>query len=243
MTEIIQHKENTQIAFSGIGTWEYILETNELLFDNQWLNLIGGSNEEVVFHKDFWEDRIHPDDKSLVLETFERFIKNRSNAYKIEYRLRNKKGDYVTVLDLGTVIQRDELSYARHVKICTIDVTAKVLANREKSDEKYRSIFDHLNDAFCEFDFYGNILDFNQNLCNLLEVSESELKETNLQLFFSDKTVKYLYKDLTNIVTNEKVNFETTIVSKRNNLIPVSVNSRLITVAGNGVVQALIRDI
>jgi PAS domain S-box-containing protein len=230
---------------AGIGFWDWDLQTNDVFYDEQWLNMLGYQPGEIEVTKYFWEDRIHPDDKELVFKALSDHFNNITPAYKTEHRLRAKNGSYVWILDSGRVIERDAYMKPLRMGGISIDITERIL-NQQKikeSEEKYKSIFDHLNDAFCRFNFSGHILEVNKNLCDLLSIKPKDLVESNVKLFFNNKTIKFLHRRLTNIIENKSVNFETEIITPRHKVLPISISAMLITTSGDGEIQAIIRDI
>jgi PAS domain S-box-containing protein len=233
------------IEASGVGFWDWNLKTNEVYFDRQWLNLIGFQEEELTVNHTFWEERIHPGDKENVLNTLDKHLNNIDLIYKTEHRIRRKDGTYIWVLDTGRVIERDAFKKPLRIIGTTIDITEKVV-NREKikeSEEKYRSIFNHLNDGFCRFDFEGNILEVNQNLCVLLQMDENELVKNNIKFFFPNSVIKFLYRRFKKLIDNQSIDFETNIITKQRKEFPININARLIVSSGNGIIQAVIKDI
>lgn len=243
MAEIAQYIDRAKIECQDIGTWEFNVNTNEILFDDQWLELIGYKRDEAVFGRNFWEERIHPEDKAIVLEWFDNFIKGITDKYKLEYRLKTKEGFYVHVLDIGSIIKQEAYTHFKKIKILTVEVSGKITIQSEIEEEKYKSIFEHLNDAFCQFDFSGQITEANINFCKLFDILEHEIKESNVQSFCNVNLLNYFFRDLTNNTDKHNPFFETTIITRHGKEIPVSVSSRIITVSGNGIIQAFIRDI
>lgn len=233
------------VEAAGIGSWDWKIDTDEVFYDNQWLKMIDYQRNEVVINNTFWEDRIHPDDKCGVLDLLNTHINNLTPTYKSEHRLRTRNGDYIWVLDVGKVIERDAYKNPKRITGITIDITEKIHISKKvnESEEKFRSIFEHLNDAFCRFDFSGQLLEVNRNLCLMLDVEETILERSNLKFFFSNKILKFLYRRLALIIKNESINFETVIITQKGLQLPVSISARLITKSGNGIIQALIRDI
>jgi PAS domain S-box-containing protein len=233
------------IEAAGIGFWDWSIDTGELYYDDQWLSLLGYKHGEIEIYSTFWEDRVHPDDKPEVLTALQRHLDNIDPIYKTEHRLLTKSGSYIWVADSGRVIERDAYKKAKRIIGITTDITEKVESQKKikESEERYRSIFNHLNDGFCRFDFKGNILEVNQNICDLLGIKEDALIHSNVALFFNNNTLKYLGKHLTNIIENNSLNFETTLFTSKRKTIPVHISARLITASGNGIIQALIRDI
>jgi PAS domain S-box-containing protein len=230
---------------AGIGFWDWNLVTNEVFLDEHWLSMLGFKDGEIENHRSFWEECIHPEDKGMVMKTLQNHFKNINSAYKTEHRVCTKSGDYIWILDSGRVIERDSDNTPKRIIGISIDITEKVLARQRiyESEEKYKSIFEHLNDAFCSFDFSGQILEINKNLCDLIGVKSEELRNNNINLYVGNKNLKYLHRRLTYILEKKSINFETEIITPKRRVIPISISARLITTAENGIIQALIRDI
>ncbi len=230
---------------AGIGFWDWDLQTDEIYLDQQWLNMIGYKPDDVDNYRTFWEACIHPDDKNMVLKTLKNHFKNITTGYKTEHRVMTKSGEYIWILDSGRVIERDAYKKPRRIIGISIDINEKVLSRQRihESEEKYKSIFEHLNDAFCRFDFSGKIMEVNRNLCDLIGVKPEELINSNINLFFSNQTLKFLHRRLNRILEKKSVSFENEIITPKRKILPVSISARLITTSENGIIQALIRDI
>lgn len=230
---------------TGIGSWDWNLTTDEVFYDDQWIRMIGFEPDEVNLGNDFWEKRIHPDDKEEVLKTLDLHLQGTIDSYKTEHRLLAKSGNYIWVLDVGKVIERDAFQKPVRIIGISMDISEKIAVQNKikKSEAKYKSIFEHLNDAFCRFDFQGYILEVNSNLCQMLGLDEEALIGSNLKIFFHNNLFKYLYRRLTSIIENKSLHFETEIITLQGQEIPVNISARLITQQGKGIIQALIRDI
>ncbi len=229
----------------GVGFWDWKIDINEVYYDKQWCNLLGYAPEEVQKNKSFWEDRIHPDDKHYVMNALKKHFDGKESIYKTEHRVLTKSGSYIWVLDIGKIIERSGLKKPIRIIGITINISEKVISNQKinQSEEKYQSIFEHLNDAFCRFTFSGQILEVNKNLCQLLGIKETELINSNIKHFFNNTTIKYLYRRLSKIIDQKSTTFETEIVVSKRKILPINISARLITISGDGVIQALIHDI
>ena len=229
----------------GVGFWDWRLDTNEVYYDKQWCKLLGYTPEEIDPRESFWEERIHPDDKGFVMDSLMNHFDGKESIYKTEHRVKHKTGSYIWILDIGKIIERNGLKKPMRIIGISIDISERVISNQRihLSEEKYRSIFEHLNDAFCRFTFNGQILEVNKNLSQLLGIKESELINSNIKHFINNQSIKYLYKRLAKIIEHKSTTFETEIVIGKRRVLPINISARLITSSGEGVIQALIRDI
>jgi len=230
---------------AGIGFWDWNILDGSVFYDEQWLKMIGYQPGEIEITNTFWEDRIHPDDKEMVMLALNNHIDNKTSSYKTEHRVLTKSGDYIWIIDSGRVIERDIDKKPLRIDGISIDITERILTQQkiQESEEKYKSIFDHLNDAFCRFNFSGQILEVNKNLCDLIKIKPNDLIGSNVKLFFNNQTIKFLHRRLTKIIENKSINFETDIITPHHKSLPISISARLITSNGEGEIQALIRDI
>jgi PAS domain S-box-containing protein len=77
--------------YSGIVNWNKAIK-----------GLFGYKGTE--FHRDWWKERVHPDDLNNVLNTIALAIKQRKSRVKIEYRFKCAKNNFKNVLDRAFLI-------------------------------------------------------------------------------------------------------------------------------------------
>lgn len=83
-------------------------------------NLTGFEVADFGDNAKFWESRLHPDDKNIVINTVKNVVKN--NNYDLEYRWKCADGEYKWFYDHGEVIY-DYQGRAKEVAGSWIDVT------------------------------------------------------------------------------------------------------------------------
>ena len=70
--------------------------------------------------------------------------------------------------------------------ICVVeDITKKIVSEKvlKKSEEKYRTILESIEDGYFEVDLFGNLIFFNTALCDILGYPKSELKGKNYRSY------------------------------------------------------------
>ena len=117
------------------GLWDWNLKTKEMFYSDEWINMIGYTRDQTEAVIDFWFNLIHPEDKNCVIELFNKHIENIVETYKTEYRLKNKEGNYIWVLDQGQVVERNEDGMALRAVGIQIDIT-----ERKKNEQKLREL-------------------------------------------------------------------------------------------------------
>lgn len=63
----------------------------------------------------------------------------------------------------------------------------------KKSEEKYRSILENIEDSYFELDLRGNLVFFNQSLSQLLGYSEAELKGMNYKTYTAKEDIRKIF--------------------------------------------------
>ncbi|HOU12257.1 MAG TPA: PAS domain S-box protein [Anaerolineae bacterium] len=90
---------------TGVGAWEWNVQTGETHFDDRWAEMIGYTLEEIspVSIKT-WEKFTHPGDFARSNEALERYFRGETPCYECDCRMRHKNGHWVWVLDRGKVV-------------------------------------------------------------------------------------------------------------------------------------------
>ena len=101
-------EERFVLAVSGTNDaiWDWNMETGEVYFSPRWKEILGyvGYDGEIENTIDEWKDRIHPDDRELVLAILDSYIEGRSPHFSSQHRMRAKRGDYIWVLERGKIL-------------------------------------------------------------------------------------------------------------------------------------------
>lgn len=140
----IQKQRLADIIFgTNVGTWEWNIQTGEMIFNERWADIIGYKLAELepVSIKT-WLNYIHPDDLKLTGELLERHFSGALEQYRCEYRMKHRDGHWVWVLDRGKVIQWTEDGKPLMMSGARQDTTDRKQAEEAlcRSEEKYRTV-------------------------------------------------------------------------------------------------------
>jgi PAS domain S-box-containing protein len=92
---------------TGVGTWEWNVQTGETRFNERWAELVGYTLDELApLNIDTWMRLAHPDDQPRSGELLARHFSGESDHYECEARMRHKDGHWIWVLDRGKVVSR-----------------------------------------------------------------------------------------------------------------------------------------
>jgi len=121
------------IEGTGVGTWEWNIQTGETVFDDRWASMVGYTVSELQPGTvETWESLVHPQDLPMANEELRRHLSGEQDAYVVEYRMRHKDGREVWVLDRGKVIERTEEGMPLRMFGTHTDITSRKEAEGEK---------------------------------------------------------------------------------------------------------------
>ena len=151
------------------GVHRYRIENGEFFFDfasGGCLNLLGYENHEFekVFNKKLIDLVYEQDRERVISEISEQLSK--SNKYNVEYRLRQKDGNIIWLLDNGQIVNsRDGKLFSYSV---VINITESKIIQEELrlSEERYRIIMSQTEDIIFEWNIEADIIDFSGNWNN-----------------------------------------------------------------------------
>jgi len=107
-TEDADFTLNSILEISSEGFWDWNALTGHVERSHSWFRMLG--YDISLFKKDVftWENVIHPDDYSRVMEYFERYINGEIEEYKIQYRCKRFDDTYLWIEDSGRVVQKTD---------------------------------------------------------------------------------------------------------------------------------------
>jgi PAS domain S-box-containing protein len=87
--------------------WDWDLVSGSILWNEAVETLFGYSPEQVGPIVEWWEGKLHADDRGRVLSSLEAAIAGGEGGWSAEYRFERADGGYSDVLDRGTVLRVD----------------------------------------------------------------------------------------------------------------------------------------
>lgn len=105
-----EDRERWKFAVEGgvDGIWEWNVQTREVFYSKTIKDMFGYEENEIGPRLEEWTDRIHPDDKKIVMDHVERFLRGEGFTRGIEHRIICKDGTYKWVFLRGKVVSWTE---------------------------------------------------------------------------------------------------------------------------------------
>lgn len=92
---------------SELSTWDCNIQTGACSFDERWAELCGYPLEEIEPHFNFWKQSVFPNDLPYIQKALTAHFEGHTPVFTTEYRIRNKSGALLWVMDRGKVIEYD----------------------------------------------------------------------------------------------------------------------------------------
>ncbi|RBQ31615.1 hypothetical protein CRU92_05215 [Arcobacter sp. FW59] len=201
------------ITGTNAGTWEWNVQTNEVIFNEKWANMIGYTLDEIEpADINTWMKFVQPDDLEKSKQLLRKHFNKELDYYESEMRMKHKNGSWIWIKARGKVISWNEKDKPIIMMGTHIDVTKEKILIQEMelvknrfenmfkthssimllTDPNNRKIIDANQSAI---DFYGYTIDELKGMdiskINLLEAKSIEEKQQeakgsikNLFIFF-----------------------------------------------------------
>ena len=239
-----QQYESLVQSIDGI-VWELDVRTLSFTFvSNQCERLLGYTSDQWLSVAGFWEDHLHPDDRSWALEFCRDAMAKRAD-HQFDYRMMAADGRVVWFRDTVRVDRTD--NEQPHLRGVMVDITERKLAEDElkNSEERYRDLVENAHDLIYEHDLKGNFTATNKAAEQITGYSLEETLKLNLAQTVAPDYLEKAQEMLRRKLAGESVTvYELVLIAKNGRRVPVEVNTRLVLKDGVPVgVQGIARDI
>ena len=133
--ELRASQERFQLATRATseGIWDWDAKTHAMSWNEGYYRLLACERDAVAPSFDARIDRVHPDDRQTMADSFDEFLTSDRSVWTAEYRLRKSGGSYVWVFDRAFIVRDDRGTPVRVIG-SMMDVTDRKQAERMKSD-------------------------------------------------------------------------------------------------------------
>ena len=176
------------------GLWDWDIPSSHVFFSPQLKRMLGYGPDEMAPDLTTWAHNIHPDDASRVQHLLDQHLQGRRARYEAEYRLRNRNGQYLWVIDRGRVCERD----AQGVPTRAVGMVQNVTQEREaraalqRSEMAQRTLIAALPDVIMRLDRDGRHLFVSENITTLTPIPVSAiLGRTHEELGLPEDQCRY----------------------------------------------------
>ncbi len=189
---------NLAIEVAEFGTWDWDIVQDKISYNDEYLFMLGYTQEEIDGSLAEWEAMNHPEDLVIVTKMLDEFVAGKIKKYECEIRMRHKDGHYVWTKDVGQIASKDENGIATrviggHLNIDSLKRSQsqleETLAELEKHQEHLENEIELRTKSLTEQDKL--LFAVNAVSQNLLAVDESD--DFDSILIESLKSLTYAY--------------------------------------------------
>lgn len=90
------------------GLYDLNVQTGEAVVNDTYASMLGYDPKDFHETNAAWLDRLHPEDREKVQQTYTDYIAGRLDEYRVEFRQRTARGDWRWVLSKGRLVERDD---------------------------------------------------------------------------------------------------------------------------------------
>jgi len=181
LIELTHSRDNIDnlIKGTGVGTWEWNVQENTVIFNERWAEMLGYTLEELApVTLDTWKRLAHPDDLKEATNQLERVFEKELDSYNIEMRMEHKNGQWMWMLDRGKVFSWTEdgkpvMMFGTHTDITELRTVMKEL---EDGKERYQGLVEHLGAGVVVHAPDSSIIVSNGRASELLGLSEDQMR-------------------------------------------------------------------
>ena len=192
-----QARYQSIVESEGAGVVNGDLSGNITFVNEKFCKVIGYSEKELV-GKSF-ADFIHPDDIAIVLDNFAKGLSHPEAEYQLEFRIIHKDGHAIWIYSSPTPIMYDDVLSGGAAIVFDITERKRLEETIKKSEERYRTILEEIQDNYFETDLAGNFTFVNDSVSRSLGYSKEELIGMNYQVLAAKEDVEVVYRDFNRV--------------------------------------------
>jgi len=116
------------------GLYDLNVLTGDAKVSAEYATMLGYDPADFHETNDAWIERLHPDDKAATVAAYQDYIADRIPEYHVEFRQRTRGGEWIWVLSLGSIVERDAEGRPVRMLGTHTDVTARKRAELEREN-------------------------------------------------------------------------------------------------------------
>lgn len=116
-------KLNLIQKITKVGLWEWDISEEYVSFDQNWCDMLGIKESEVLNSIKFFKEVIHPDDFEVFNNKLISLVNSEENNFYIECRMKHSNGNWINVINEGSIVERNEEKQATRFVATQLNVS------------------------------------------------------------------------------------------------------------------------
>jgi PAS domain S-box-containing protein len=128
-----ESEERLRLALKSAkqGLYDLDLQTGQAVVSPEYETMLGYEPGELQETNKKWQKRLHPEDREMTYKMYEDYIAGKINEYHAEFRQKTKTGNWIWILSLGEIVERDNTGKPLRMLGTHTDITRRKLAEDE----------------------------------------------------------------------------------------------------------------
>jgi PAS domain S-box-containing protein len=194
---LLQSEERYRIAAENSGQliYDYHVPSGKIKWAGDIHAVVGYTPEEFdEINVDRWAELIHPDDRRLALSQMEQALLTGA-VYHADYRFRCKNETYIHIADRAAFTQ-DAGGKVQRLIGAIQDVTQRKRAEEalRRSEQKYRTILESIEEGYFELDLRGSLAFFNTALCRVVGLPAEQIADIDYREYTTPETAERMFQ-------------------------------------------------
>lgn len=234
------------IERSTDGVWELDLLQGRAHRSGALVRSLGYDSAVVNGSSTAWNALIHTEDLAQFSEAFDAHVRGETEVFECEYRARAGDGSWHTIVDRGRVIERTIDGRAARVLGISADITerARTEADRERSDRRFRTMFDSAYQLQLLLGLDGVILEVNRAAAEFSGISADEMQGTQFSKLgwwnAGETTPARVEERFVRARSGEATRFEVPVTTADGRTATIDISLRPIRDTNEAVIQVLV---
>ena len=120
---------------SEMGFWDWNIQTDEVIYSDTFISMLGFPREEVVNDLSWWQRLVHPQDSPKVWRQIEQHVRGGFSSITTEFRLKNRSGEWVWMRVRGKIVEKDENKRPLRAAGTLINITDQILMREQLENQ------------------------------------------------------------------------------------------------------------
>jgi PAS domain S-box-containing protein len=127
-----EERSNLAIEGTGVGLWDWNIQTGALVLNERWAGIIGYTLKELSpITIQTWNKLCHTEDIIASEAILKKHFSGDLEHYECEARMKHKNGNWIWILDRGKVVAWDNNGNPLRMTGTHMDITARKLAEEQ----------------------------------------------------------------------------------------------------------------
>jgi PAS domain S-box-containing protein len=212
------------------GTWEWNIQTGDVVVNERWAEIIGYKLKELNSAKiDSLVNDINKDDLVKLNHLLNQHFTGEIKYFDAEFRQKHKNGSWVWINSRGCIVEWSEDGKPLIMTGTHIDISDRKSAEEKvvANERRLELIYESLIDLYYKTNIEGIILEISPSVYTLSGYTPDEIIGRHVSTIYSDFSDRQRLIEL--LLEKGKVsNFGTKLISKSGKPVEVSINSQIL---------------